>query len=478
MAEVYFEKAKQVANSLTIQFNGTSKGSFNGSSGVTINITPSAIGAAASSHSHSWSSITSKPSTFTPTSHSHAWADISGKPSTFTPSSHTHDDRYYTESEMNTKLNDKVTIGAPYFNSWAELVSYIGSCSGMTVAGRFKDNKGLVNGSAGTWYRFFGALQNAPGSQYGVSGVIWCADSEHMFYIRIDGGSSGNSSYSVNKYVVAFTSDLMWNSISGKPSTFTPASHSHSWGSITGKPSTFAPSSHTHDDRYYTESEMNTKLNTKLNTTGGTITGNLDVNGDLSASRGKNGYFRVGKYNAGLWSSSSQHLYIAASIGEHDYALVHGVTNNMWSFYPYKNNLQHVGSPTYRFRTIYLNATADVSSDRRLKHDIEPIDERYEKLFFSLIPRTYRLNDEKDDNKVHTGFIAQEVEDSILENGLSQKELAALSKTEVENEDGTKDYNYGLHYEEFISLNTHMIQKLYKIVDELKEEVALLKNSK
>ena len=107
MAEIYFEKAKQIANSLTIQFNGTSKGSFNGSSGVTINITPSAIGAAASSHSHSWSSITSKPSTFTPTSHSHAWADISGKPSTFTPSSHTHDDRYYTESEINTKLNER-----------------------------------------------------------------------------------------------------------------------------------------------------------------------------------------------------------------------------------------------------------------------------------------------------------------------------------------------------------------------------------
>ena len=35
------------------------------------------------------------------------------------------------------------------------------------------------------------------------------------------------------------------------------------WGNITGKPSTYAPSSHTHDDRYYTESEMNTKLNAK-----------------------------------------------------------------------------------------------------------------------------------------------------------------------------------------------------------------------
>ena len=38
------------------------------------------------------------------------------------------------------------------------------------------------------------------------------------------------------------------------------------WDKISGKPSTYAPSSHTHDDRYYTESEMNTKLATKSDT--------------------------------------------------------------------------------------------------------------------------------------------------------------------------------------------------------------------
>ena len=37
------------------------------------------------------------------------------------------------------------------------------------------------------------------------------------------------------------------------------------WDGITGKPSTFTPSAHNHDDRYYTETEMNTKLNGKAN---------------------------------------------------------------------------------------------------------------------------------------------------------------------------------------------------------------------
>ena len=47
-------------------------------------------------------------------------------------------------------------------------------------------------------------------------------------------------------------------------SVYAKTNHSHAWSAITGKPSTFAPSSHNHDDRYFTESETNTKLNAKL----------------------------------------------------------------------------------------------------------------------------------------------------------------------------------------------------------------------
>lgn len=49
------------------------------------------------------------------------------------------------------------------------------------------------------------------------------------------------------------------------------------WGEITGKPSTFTPSSHTHDDRYYTESEINSKLAGYLPLSGGTLTGNINL---------------------------------------------------------------------------------------------------------------------------------------------------------------------------------------------------------
>lgn len=41
-----------------------------------------------------------------------------------------------------------------------------------------------------------------------------------------------------------------------------------SYDMVTDKPANFPPSSHNHDDRYYTETEMNTKLTAKLDTTG------------------------------------------------------------------------------------------------------------------------------------------------------------------------------------------------------------------
>lgn len=53
--------------------------------------------------------------TFSPLGHTHDWGDITGKPTTFTPSGHTHDDRYYTETEVDTKLNLKANIASPAF---------------------------------------------------------------------------------------------------------------------------------------------------------------------------------------------------------------------------------------------------------------------------------------------------------------------------------------------------------------------------
>ena len=86
--------------SLTIQFNGTTNTTYAPNAAKTVNITPSAIGAAPSSHTHTKSQITDFPSSM-PASDVYAWAkasskpsyswsEITSKPSTFTPSDHTH----------------------------------------------------------------------------------------------------------------------------------------------------------------------------------------------------------------------------------------------------------------------------------------------------------------------------------------------------------------------------------------------------
>lgn len=47
-------------------------------------------GKAPSSHSHAWSEITNKPTTFAPSAHTHAWDEITSKPTTFAASAHGH----------------------------------------------------------------------------------------------------------------------------------------------------------------------------------------------------------------------------------------------------------------------------------------------------------------------------------------------------------------------------------------------------
>lgn len=61
-------------------------------------------GKANSSHTHTWSQVTGAPSTATRWP---SWGEVTGKPSSFTPSSHTHDDRYYTQSQIDSKLRAK-----------------------------------------------------------------------------------------------------------------------------------------------------------------------------------------------------------------------------------------------------------------------------------------------------------------------------------------------------------------------------------
>lgn len=150
----------------------------------------------------------------------------------------------------------------------------------------------------------------------------------------------------------------------------------------------------------------------------------------------------------------------------------------------------YLGVSTARWKNVYATTGGVSTSDRNLKKNIELLDDRYEKLFMDLKPVRYMLTN-KGSDRYHTGFIAQDIQDTMHEYNISDLELGAFCKDRkvdiVENETGGEDfierelkdgedpYVYSLRYEEFISITTHMVQKLYKEVNDLKLEIEMLK---
>lgn len=119
------------------------------------------------------------------------WGKLKEK---FASKSHSHDDRYYTEAEMDGKLNSKVN-----------------------------NNEAGANG-------LFSKLTTS-----------WTATpTDNTYFIRQDTG--GGNEFGRVKF------STLWNYIKGKTD------------GVYQPKGSYAASGHTHDDRYYTESEVNTKL--------------------------------------------------------------------------------------------------------------------------------------------------------------------------------------------------------------------------
>lgn len=122
--------------SLTIQFNGSTNTTYAPNAAKTVNITPAAIGAAASSHTHTKSQITGFPSSMpasdvyawakAPTKPSYSWSEISNKPSI--PSAE-------TAATIMSKINSQSEI---IFNK--HVVCSAGAGTSSTSDIRFKNN--------------------------------------------------------------------------------------------------------------------------------------------------------------------------------------------------------------------------------------------------------------------------------------------------------------------------------------------------
>lgn len=105
-----------------------------------------------------------------------------------------------------------------------------------------------------------------------------------------------------------------------------------------------------------------------------------------------------------------------------------------------------------------------VTSDKNRKNTITDLSEKYSAFFAKLKPRLFKYNDGTSD-RLHVGFIAQEVKEAMDAVGLDAKDFAALCIKH--NPDGGEEWS--LRYSEFIAMNTMEIQKLIARMEELEK---------
>lgn len=150
------------------------------------------------------------------------------------------------------------------------------------------------------------------------------------------------------------------------------------------------------------------------------------------------------------------------------------------NFYCLSDGDAALGTSSYHWAVVYADTGTINTSDEREKNSIGYDLTAYEGLFERLKPTQYKMNNGTSD-RFHIGFIAQDVEKAMEEIEMDSKDFAGFIKSpvylkELENgepdtESGIIDHNYALRYSEFTALNTHMIQKLMKRVEELENKL-------
>lgn len=169
-------------------------------------------------------------------------------------------------------------------------------------------------------------------------------------------------------------------------------------------------------------------------------------------------------------------------------------TNYTCFFRPVDSGWTSLGSNSFRWGRYFGTNADSISSDERLKSNIQSVDSYnvnlnmlnttdeqtiktnlFECVFKELQPKTYYMRNQKKD-KLHIGFVAQDIVDGLKKYGCTEDDLDLIQHGEwFDEKTGEKKEEYALVYNDLIALNTYMIQKCMKRINELERKLSVQK---
>lgn len=178
--------------------------------------------------------------------------------------------------------------------------------------------------------------------------------------------------------------------------------------------------------------------------------------------------------------------YYLKGVGISDYVQI----SNNGNLIPNSSSV-YCGTTVNPFAGGYSSGGWKTTSDRRKKKDFRKLleDDRFERFFELLQPMGYRLIE--NDEKMHMGFVAQDVEQAMKDCGISENEFYGLEHAVFSEKDfdsneewekflgqnGGANDMYTLCYQEFIALNTAMTQKLQNRCNDFEQRLSALERS-
>lgn len=223
----------------------------------------------------SWDDVTGKPASFPASAHSHKWDEITGKPAAAL--------RWPTWFEV----TDKPTYFPPvtHGHSWNEItnkpdtalrwptLAEVGAAPagfGLGTEGKSLADKSCNDAMESGFYSIYSSTTDTPyGSGPSGSGMMvvrwgggagcfqlffaYTAARVHVRRRYQDQWHDWFELYSTSKKPTAADVGARpanwvpsWDDVTGKPTDYPSAEHSHAWGEITGKPAAFPPATHGH----------------------------------------------------------------------------------------------------------------------------------------------------------------------------------------------------------------------------------------